>query len=141
MQMFTGSDERQLDPKGRVALPVSYRERLKPRCFVTFGQDMCLEVLTEQASKDVLEEMAEAVKRGERHKAELRVVSANMAETVLDAQGRITLNETLRSYAGLTPGQQLIVAGAYDRIELWDPERFARMSAIGTGQIAGEGNR
>ena len=41
--MFFGLHERQLDDKGRVALPARYRDGLGDRCFLAFG-DRCLDV-------------------------------------------------------------------------------------------------
>lgn len=137
LQVFTNSYERQLDPKGRVALPAAYRPRFEPRCFVTLGQDKCLGVLTAETSAEVLNELLAAVKRGERSMTELRVLAATMTEVAVDAQGRITLDEKLRAYAGLQPGEKVIVAGAVDRIEIWEPSRFERLSAEGTEAIAG----
>lgn len=139
MQLFTNSYERQLDPKGRLALPAAYRPRFEPRCFVTLGQDQCLAVLTAETSAEVLNEKLAAVKRGERPMSELRVMAATMTELAVDAQGRITLDEKLRSYAGLQPGGKVIVAGAVDRVEIWEPSRFERISAEGTAVIAGLG--
>ena len=47
--MFVGVHERQLDPKGRLALPAAFRPRLEPRCYLAFGQDMCVDVLSSEA--------------------------------------------------------------------------------------------
>ena len=85
------------------------------------------------------EEMTEAVKRGEKSRAELRAMAANMVEIPVDGQGRITLDENLRQFAGLSTGSKVVVSGAFDSVEIWEPSRFARMLATGEGAIAGEG--
>jgi DNA-binding transcriptional regulator/RsmH inhibitor MraZ len=83
-------------------------------------------------------EMTEAVKRGEKTRAELRAMAANMVEVAVDSQGRVTLDDNLRQFAGLSVGSKVIVSGAFDSVEIWEPNRFARMLAAGEGVIAGE---
>ena len=139
MEGFVGRYERQLDPKGRVALPATFRNRLEPRCYLVLGQDKCISVVTVSVSLAWAEEISLAVKRGEKTRAELRAMAANMVEVQIDAQGRLTLDENLRTFAGLSAGSKVVVSGAFDSVEIWEPNRFARMLATGEGAIAGEG--
>ena len=138
MEGFVGRYERQLDPKGRVALPATFRNRLEPRCYLVLGQDKCISVVTVAVSLSWAKEMTEAVKRGEKTRAELRAMAANMVEVAVDSQGRVTLDDNLRQFAGLSVGSKVIVSGAVDSVEIWEPNRFARMLAAGEGVIAGE---
>ena len=138
MEGFVGRYERQLDPKGRVALPATFRNRLEPRCYLVLGQDKCISVVTVAVSLAWAEEMTQAVKRGEKTRAELRAMAANMVEVPVDSQGRVTLDDNLRQFAGLSVGSRVIVSGAFDSVEIWEPSRFARMLAAGEGVIAGE---
>ena len=41
--MFVGAHERQLDDKGRVALPATYRAHLGEHCYLVKGTDKCVE--------------------------------------------------------------------------------------------------
>ena len=138
MEGFVGRYERQLDPKGRVALPATFRNRLEPRCYLVLGQDKCISVVTVAESLAWADEMTQAVKRGEKTRAELRAMAANMIEVQVDGQGRITLDENLRQFAGLSAGSKVVVSGAFDSVEIWEPTRFARMLAAGEGVIAGD---
>lgn len=138
MQVFVGRHERQLDPKGRLALPASYRSRLEPRCYLVLGKDKCIAVVTTEVSEEIAEEITSAVKRGEKSEQERRALASSMVEVQIDAQGRVTLDETLRQFAGLTPNSKVIVAGAFDRVEIWEPSRYERMLAMGTEAIAGD---
>jgi MraZ protein len=54
-------------------------------------------------------------------------VTANAVEVVPDKQGRILVPQRLQDAVGIS-GPTLEV-GAIDRIELWDPERFAAATA------------
>ena len=136
--MFVGSHERQLDPKGRLALPAPYRPYLEPRCFLRLGQDgRCIGIITDEESKRVAARMKAQVDAGERSRDELRALAGNMIEVVLDAQGRVTIDEKLRRYAGIESGSRVIVAGAFDAIEIWDPAEYEAVSTAGADKIAG----
>ncbi len=133
--MFVGRHERQLDPKGRVALPSTYRGRFEPRCYLAFGLDGCIDVLTVSGFEEVAHEMLERVKRGEVSRAQQRALAATMVEAQLDAQGRLTLDKVLRDFAGLESGNPVVVAGSFDRVEIWSPATYARQTAEGGAQI------
>ena len=74
--MFVGVHERQLDPKGRLALPAAFRPRLEPRCYLAFGRDKCIDVLTAEAFEQVAQEMLEKVRNGEMSLNERRALAA-----------------------------------------------------------------
>ena len=137
--MFVGLHERQLDPKGRLALPAAFRPRLEPRCYLAFGRDKCIDVLTAEAFEHVALDMLEKVRTGEMTRNEQRAIAANTVEVTIDAQGRVNLDEKLREYAGVTLGSRVIVSGSFDRVEIWDPARHERNISVGTEQIAGAG--
>lgn len=138
VQVFVGKHERQLDPKGRLALPATFRSRLEPRCYLLLGQDKCIAVVTADDSATLAAEVTAAVKSGEKTEQERRALAASMVEVVIDGQGRVTLDESLRAYAGLTAGSKVVVAGNFERVEIWEPSRFERQLALGTEVIAGD---
>lgn len=45
-------------------------------------------------------------------------------EVTLDGQGRIMLPKPLTDFAGL--GERALILGAFDRLEIWDPDTFER---------------
>jgi MraZ protein len=49
------------------------------------------------------------------------------SEQVPDKQGRITVTPELREYAELD--RDCVVIGIYDRIEIWDPQRWSAYTA------------
>jgi MraZ protein len=135
--VFVGVHERQLDPKGRLALPAAFRPRLEPRCYLAFGRDKCIDVLTAEAFEQVANEMLEKVRSGEMDRNQQRALAANTIEVTIDGQGRINLEEKLREYAGVVLGAKVVVAGSFDRVEIWEPERHERNISVGTEKIAG----
>ena len=42
--MLVGVHERQLDDKGRLALPSAFRDDLDERCYLVLGEDRCINV-------------------------------------------------------------------------------------------------
>ena len=135
--MFVGKYERQLDPKGRVALPSDFRPRFEPRCYLAYGKDGCIEVMTPEAFEDMANELMEQRKRGELTLAELRTKASNAFVAAVDSQGRITIDRELRAFAGIEPGSPVMVSGAFDRVEVWHPETFARWNAEGNEALKG----
>ena len=47
--MFVGVYERQLDERGRVALPSAFRSDLGDRCYLFLGEDGCVSVRSEDS--------------------------------------------------------------------------------------------
>lgn len=105
-------------------MPSAYRPRFEPRCYLAFGQDGCIDVLTATGFEEVANEMIEKVKRGEMTRAEQRALAANAVEVTLDGQGRITLDPKLREFAGITIDSKVVVAGSFDRVEIWNPAKY-----------------
>ena len=138
-RVFVGVHERQLDPKGRMALPASFRPRLEPRCYLSIGRDKCVDILTAEAFEEVARDAVEKVRRGEMDRNQQRALASNTFEVSVDAQGRINIDEKLRAYAGLTLNSRVVVSGSFDRAEIWDPTRHERISDEGLTQIAGTG--
>ena len=139
--MFVGKYERQLDPKGRLALPSDFRPRFEPRCYLAYGQDGCIEVMTPEAFEDMANDLIERQKRGELTLAELRTKASNAFAVAVDGQGRITIDRDLRSFAGIEPGSPVVVSGAFDRVEVWHPESFERINAAGGLALKGSDYR
>ena len=135
--MFVGAHERQLDPKGRIALPAAFRPRLEPKCYLALGRDKCVDVLTTEAFLSVANDAMDKVRRGEMDRKQQRALASNMIEVTVDTQGRINIDEKLRTYAGLQLNSRVVVSGSFDRFEIWDPERHQRISDSGAQELAG----
>jgi MraZ protein len=129
--VFVGKYERQLDPKGRLALPSDFRPRFEPRCYLAYGQDGCIEVMTPEAFEAMANELMERQKRGELTLAELRTKASNAFSVSVDGQGRVTIDREMRAFAGIEPGSPVVVSGAFDRVEVWHPEAFERINTAG----------
>jgi MraZ protein len=107
-----------LDDKNRVILPARFREALANGVVMTKGQDRCLVVWTQDGFATYAQQLRAGSQTSERVRAYTRVLFASAHDDVPDKQGRITVPQNLRDYAGLT--RECVVVGADTRIEIWD---------------------
>lgn len=121
---MTGQYAHNVDAKGRLFIPAKLREELGATFHVTIGQDHCLSVYSEDSWK-AFEERLKTMSYSQ-VKA-LRTVFANAADCEPDAQGRILIPVKLREYADLK--KEVIVIGSFDRVEIWNAERWAQMES------------
>lgn len=137
-ELLIGTFERQLDPKGRLALPSEMRKVLGERCYLVRGTARCVELVPADDFERQVRELIEAVRSGDKDMSERRAVAGSASLVVLDKQGRITVDEKLRTYAGLSTGDPVVVAGNFDRAEIWAVDRHQRIDAAGTERLAGD---
>jgi MraZ protein len=136
--MFVGAHERQLDEKGRVALPATYRAHLGEHCYLVKGTDKCVDVIPAEMFEEFAREQIAKVNRGELSLNRQRAMASSAVLVTLDRQGRVNVDEKLRAYADIAVESQVVVAGNLVKLEIWSPERYARIDAEGTDDIAGE---
>lgn len=120
--MFLGTYEPKLDPKGRVILPAKFREQLAEGVVLTRGQDRCLYAFPEAEFQEMFNQLRKAPLSSKQARDYVRVMLSGASDEVPDKQGRITIPQNLRSYAGL--GRDLAVIGAGSRVEIWDAEQW-----------------
>ena len=121
---MTGQYAHNIDAKGRLFIPAKLREELGTTFHVAIGQDHCLSVYSEE-SWAAFEERLKTMSYSQ-IKAP-RIVFANAAECEPDAQGRILIPAALRSYADLK--KEVVVIGSFDRVEIWNAERWAKLES------------
>jgi MraZ protein len=144
--MFTGTFERQLDDKGRLAIPPTFREKFGDDCYVTLGRNEALAVWSVEAFEAMADALMARVDRGEASLQEQRVVAGNSHLVRFDKQGRIPIDERLRRQARLAVthhdgrvdgSARVLVSGAFRYVELWNPEQYDLVHAVGTRELAG----
>jgi MraZ protein len=136
--VFVGVHERQLDERGRVALPSAFRTELGDHCYLFFGDDGCVSVRSEESFAAQANEMIEQVKRGDVSRHRQRAFSSSVVHAGIDKQGRVTLDARLREHAGIEPQAAVMVLGSLDQIEIWKPERYESAENAGKHEIAGD---
>lgn len=118
--MFIGEYKHNIDPKGRMAIPAKFRGKLKKGAVVTRGLDNCLFLYTREAWEKIAEKLANLPISQSKARAFSRLMLAGAMDLDIDSQGRINLPDYLQKYAGLD--KKVVVAGLYDRMEIWNEE-------------------
>ncbi len=127
MAGFKGQAFYSVDAKGRVAIPAKMRTVLGPEAQSTFtvtrGFEKCIFLYPLDKWK-AMEEAIGALSTYDRQaRAFTRRIMMWAEELVLDKQGRLGLPRPLMEYAGLQG--RVLIMGAYERIEIWNPDTFA----------------
>ena len=116
--MFLGTHSPRLDEKGRLFLPAKYREDLADGVVITKGQERCLYVFPSAEFERITEALRAAPVTAKAVRDYSRVFFASASDDVPDKQGRVTIPQALRDYAGLQ--RDCVVIGANTRLEIWD---------------------
>ena len=118
--MLSGESQNTIDAKGRVTVPVKFREELGERFAVTKGLDNCLFVFG-AATWSELETKINALSLADSRGIQ-RLILGSKEELEVDKQGRILIPANLRAYAGLQKNAVFIGLGT--RAEIWGKERW-----------------
>jgi|SRR6516225_8025400 len=122
--LLTGTHDRTLDDKKRLALPRRVREQLGDikKLFVSQGLDQCLWLF----GPSDLDRLAEKIDQSPAAHGKVRVFSrlffSSMEAVEVDRNGRILLPDRLVAFAGLQ--HDVVLIGVRDHLELWDAARW-----------------
>lgn len=115
--MFMGEFQHTLDGKGRMIVPVKFREELGTTFVMTRGLDKCLFVYP-LAEWEILEAKLKSLPMTRADaRSFVRFFFSGATECELDKQGRILIPTTLRDYAQLE--RDCYVLGVSNRVEIW----------------------
>lgn len=132
MTGFLGSFLHQLDEKGRVALPASFRRSGGDDSYVLIAvREPALFLYPAKSWASVEERLLDLMHRQRKARSSVLGITAKAVEIVPDKQGRILIPERLQRAAKLD-GEALIV-GAIDKIEIWNPELFESKTDVTDG--------
>jgi len=119
--MFLGQFFHNLDEKGRLTVPVRYRDDLVPGgAYVMQGFDRNLMVLPSEIFNELSRRVNQMSMTDSNTRLLRRMVFSTADLVQLDKAGRILLPQFLRQFAGLE--SSLVVVGMGDFFELWSPE-------------------
>lgn len=126
--MFIGEYNHVLDEKGRLGLPSKFRKELSKGVVVTKGLDNCLWVYPQNEWNILAERLAKIPISQAKNRSFIRLMLAGAMDILLDNQGRINLPDYLLKYAHVS--KEVIVAGLYNRLEIWDEKRWNQYRKI-----------
>ena len=125
--MFIGEYTHNLDDKGRLMIPKKFQHDLSSGTVVTRGLDQCLFLYTTEEWSMLAQKLASLSFGQANTRAFARLMLAGAMDGSLDKQGRLILPEYLRNYAGIK--KNVVVAGLYNRLELWDADAWKAYTA------------
>ncbi len=133
--MFFGTAHPRLDEKNRLILPARYRDGLAGGLVITKGQERCLDVWPTAEWDAYREQLRAASRTSERVRHYTRILYASAHDDTPDKQGRITLPQGLRDYAGIT--RDCVMTGQDTRAEIWDAQAWETYQAAQDAAFAG----
>ncbi len=136
---YLGSHLFQMDEKGRVALPAAFRrgpngeaakEAPEQRFVLIQAYAPSLALYPESEWAGVEERLRELMAHQPEARLYVLSVMANAVEVTPDAQGRILIPARLKEAADLEA--QVLLVGAIDKVEIWNPKRFEAAVSAGS---------
>ncbi|MDD4688266.1 MAG: division/cell wall cluster transcriptional repressor MraZ [Eubacteriales bacterium] len=118
--MMSGECQLNMDAKGRMMVPVKFREEIGEIFVITKGLDNCLFVFPKEVWDDLEARINELPLAESRFIRRLLIGSKETLE--LDKQGRILVPATLRDHARLE--KDVVFMGVGDRAEIWSKSEW-----------------
>ncbi|MEZ2696097.1 division/cell wall cluster transcriptional repressor MraZ [Hafnia alvei] len=125
--MFRGATTINLDGKGRLAVPMRYRELLLEEsqgqmvCTIDLHQP-CLLLYTLPQWEVIEQKLSRLSSMNLVERRIQRLLLGHASECQMDSAGRLLIASTLRQHAGLT--KQVMLVGQFNKFELWDEENW-----------------
>jgi MraZ protein len=122
--LLTGTFERTLDEKLRLALPKAFREALadERQLLLTPGTDGSLALFSGGAFATLAGKLAMRSPAGQETRAFSRLLYSQSRSVEIDSQGRIRVAAELAELAHLDG--DVVLIGVGDRIELWNKSKW-----------------
>ncbi len=122
--MYTGTYEYRVDEKGRVPVPPKFRsDELKQEgVMLCPGTDKCINLYPLSEWKKLADKLTIGPIVPSKMRKLNRAIFSTAFNADIDGQGRISLPQQLRQYAGI--GEEVIIAGNNSYIELWDKQQW-----------------
>jgi len=125
--LFTGEYEHVIDAKQRLAIPAELRSQLDPKrhgegFYVVMGQNDALWVWPERTFESMAGALEGSLLQGEEMMEYEEMLFSQAAKVEFDKSGRIRLPERVIKLGRL--GQQVVVLGVKDHLELRDREEW-----------------
>ena len=116
--MFIGEFEYRVDEKGRVPIPPRFRTDLKGDGVILFpGLEKCINIYPPAEWQKLSDTLTSSSIIPSKLRRLHRAIFASAFSVELDGQGRISIPNQLRQYAGIE--EEVIIAGMNTYLEMW----------------------
>lgn len=120
--MFIGQYTNKMDSKGRISMPIKFRENLGNKFIITRGLDSCLFGYSLQEWQKIESKVKSLPITKKNARAFQRFFFSGATEVEIDKQGRINIPKALLEHASLN--KDCVVNGVSNRIEIWDKYKW-----------------
>jgi transcriptional regulator MraZ len=125
--MFLNQYQHSFDDKGRLTIPVKFRELPAEGAFVVQGLDRNLMVLPPPVFQILYDRLMSMSLTDPSARLLRRIILGNALPVVPDGSGRILLSSNLKDFAGLK--ENVVFVGQGDYFEIWSPELWKEQEA------------
>jgi len=120
--MFIGEYHHTIDEKGRIIIPVKFREELGNNFIITRGIENCLFVYSEENWAKITNKLNSLPFTKKDARTFNRFFMSGATSVELDKQGRVNISKPLIDYASLL--KDCVIIGTGDRLEVWSQESW-----------------
>lgn len=133
---FMGKHAHKLDPKKRLTIPAAWRDLMgSTGVYVMPGVERaCLMLMPQPVMSELMSRMQGLMLSNPEEMDLMLTVASESDHLQFDAQGRIRIKDEHLAYAQLQG--EVVLAGAFNRIELWDPSQLASRTEGAAGLAA-----
>lgn len=133
MALFLSQFEKQIDRKGRVSVPPSFRAVLAAQSFQgMIAYSSFVHPCIEACGMDRIEKLYARIETldpfSEEHDAFATAILGGSVQLAFDGEGRVVIPEALLKKAGITGSGMFVGKGA--TFEIWAPEAFTKHEVV-----------
>jgi MraZ protein len=119
IELKTGSAETTLDDKGRVNIPIRFRQYFQGELVITWGMEHCAWIMTPTVWEHFAGNLRNNSMLTQEEREALEDKYLNQAQVVeLDKAGRIAIPASIRKYASLS--RDCMIIRSDSRLSVWD---------------------
>jgi MraZ protein len=119
-----GEYQYSLDDKGRVVIPQPFRPFIEDGVVITRGLEGCLYMFPLLAWSKIEQQLVNLSLIDLESQKFMRFFYMGAYKTQMDNASRVTIPPPLRKFAGIEESNEVVVAGAPTRLELWSESRW-----------------
>jgi DNA-binding transcriptional regulator/RsmH inhibitor MraZ len=125
MTELLGTYHIKLEETGRIRLPQDVIDYFEDTAYLVEGDGPHISILPKQTRDDLLKAYRELPQpRDPEIEWRLRELTASLKEVPVKVKGRLSIPKEYRQICGLDGGEDILLIGVLDHLEIWDPETY-----------------
>jgi MraZ protein len=122
-----GEFQHNIDAKGRLIIPVRFREQIGEEFVITKGLDHCLSGYSTTQWEKLTKKISNLPSSNPKSRQLQRFFFASASPSEFDKQGRVNIPPALREWGNLQ--KNCVIVGNPSCIEIWNEDRWRQMNA------------